>query len=84
MVPLPQLLEHVAVDPAIQHGKPCVRGTRTPVYVVLEALSMGMSPAEVCREYPPLTEDDIRACMSYAALLANEEEVVTPPPPGRR
>lgn len=83
MVQLPKLLERITVDVAVQHGKPCVRGTRTPVYVVLEALATGMPPPDVCREFPPLTDEDIRACMSYAALLANEEEL-TPPPTSAR
>lgn len=83
MVQLPKLLERITVDAAVQHGKPCVRGTRTPVYVVLEALATGMTPADIFREFPPLTDDDLRACMSYAALLANEEEL-TPPPTSAR
>jgi uncharacterized protein (DUF433 family) len=78
MVQLSKLLERITVNPAVQHGKPCVRGTRTPVYVVLENLATGMTPQELCREYPPLTEEDIRACVSFAALLANEEEVIPP------
>ena len=78
MVQLPKLLERITVNPSVQHGKPCVRGTRTPVYVVLESLATGMTSQEVCREYPPLTEGDVRACVSFAALLANEEEVVPP------
>lgn len=79
MVQLSKLLERIAVDQQIQHGKPCIRGTRTPVYVVLEALATGMAATEVCRAYPPLTDEDVRACMNYAALLANDEEL-TPPP----
>ncbi len=83
MVQLAKLLERIAVDQQIQHGKPCIRGTRTPVYVVLEALATGMTTADVCREYPPVTDEDIHACMNYAALLANDEEL-TPPPPSAR
>jgi len=83
VVQLSKLLERIAVDQHVQHGKPCIRGTRTPVYVVLEALATGMTAADVCREYPPVTDEDIRACMNYAALLANEEEL-TPPPPSAR
>ena len=76
MAHLPALLERIVMDPAIQHGKPCLRGTRTPVSGILEALSTGLTPAAVCQEYPPLTERDVLACMSYAALLADDEEVI--------
>ena len=72
------LLQRVVVDPAIQHGKPCVKGTRTPVYVVLEALAVGMDPAAIKREYPPLTEEDIHACLYYASCLADETEIASP------
>ena len=66
--------KHIIVNPAIQQGKPCLRATRTPVYVILEALAMGMKTEEVKKEYAPLTDDGIRACMLYASLLASEEE----------
>ena len=72
-----KLLEkHIEANPAVQHGKPCIKGTRTPVYVILEALATGMDFEEIKREYPPLTDEDIRACVLYASLLANEEELV--------
>ena len=69
------LEEHINVNPQVQQGKPCVRGTRTPVYVILEALAMGLSADQIKREYAPLTDADIRACMLYASLLATEEEL---------
>ncbi len=74
------LLERIVVDPNIQHGKPCIRGTRTPAYVILEALSTGLTPEEVKAEFPPLTDEDIKACLYLAALLADEEEVVLSTP----
>ena len=72
-----QLTTHIAVDQNIQHGKPCIKGTRTPAYVVLEAFASGMSRDEIKREYGPLSDDDIQACLYYAALLDDEQEVVT-------
>ncbi len=69
-------LKRIAVDPKIQHGRPCIKGTRTPVYVILEALALGMTPEEIYREYPPLTQEDIQACIYYSALLADEQEIV--------
>lgn len=74
------LLEaHISVNPAIQHGRPCVKGTRVPVHVVLEALATGMTVEDVQREFGPITSDAIHACLLYAALLANEEELVGSP-----
>jgi uncharacterized protein (DUF433 family) len=70
-----KLLERITVDQKIQRGEPCVKGTRTPVYVVLEALSSGLASEEIKSEYPPLTDQDIKACLLFAALLAKEEEI---------
>jgi uncharacterized protein (DUF433 family) len=68
--------ERIAAIPGICHGKPCVRGTRILVSVVLDNLADGMSPAEIVQEYPPLVLEDVRAAMAYAAELAREEELV--------
>lgn len=69
------LLERIVVNPNIQHGKPCIRNTRTPVYVILESLSLGMSPEEIKAEYPPIGDEDIKSALLFAALLAKEEEI---------
>lgn len=69
------LLKRIIVNPDIQHGKPCIKGTRTPVFVILEALALGMKPEEIKAEYPPIAEEDIKACLMLAALLAKEEEI---------
>jgi uncharacterized protein (DUF433 family) len=71
-----ELLGHIIVDPNVQHGKPCIKGTRTPIHVVIEALAMGMDPSEIQREYGPLQDDDIRACLLYASMLADEQEII--------
>jgi uncharacterized protein (DUF433 family) len=64
------LLERITTDPAICHGKPCIRGMRYPVALVLELLSADMAHAEILADYPALEEDDIRACLAFAARLA--------------
>lgn len=69
------LLERIVTDPNIQHGKPCIKGTRTPAYVILEALSLGMTTEEIKTEYPPISDEDIKAALLFAALLAKEEEI---------
>ena len=58
------------------HGKPCIRGTRIMVSVILDNLAEGLSAEEIVEEYPPLTPEDIRAAISYAAALTREEEMV--------
>ena len=61
------LLDRIAIDPAIRFGKPCVRGTRISVGDVLEYLAGGMSEDGILADFPQLTRDDIRACLAYAA-----------------
>ena len=61
------LLEHVVVDPDVRSGKPIIRGTRITVYDVLEYLASGMTHREILDDFPYLTEEDILACLSYAA-----------------
>ncbi len=68
--------ERIVAIPEICHGKPCIRGTRILVSVVLDNLAEGMLPAEIVQEYPPLVLEDVRAAMAYAAALAREEELV--------
>lgn len=51
-------------------GQPCIRGTRLPVYVIVEVLAAGASPEELLEEYPFLSPEDIQAALAYAARLA--------------
>lgn len=73
------LEKHISVNPDIQHGKPCIKGTRIPIYVILEALATGMSFEQVKKEFAPITTEDIQACIFYAALLADEQELISYP-----
>jgi uncharacterized protein (DUF433 family) len=66
----------IAVNPNVCHGKLCIRGTRVLVSVVLDNLAAGLTADEIVAEYPPLTRDDVRAALAYAAALAREEELV--------
>ncbi len=66
---------YISTDPAICHGKACVKGTRIPVSVVLDNLAAGFSPDEIMRSYPSLSRRAIQACVAYAAELAREETV---------
>jgi uncharacterized protein (DUF433 family) len=56
----------ITIEAGKRGGKPCIRGLRITVYDVLEYLASGISHADVLREFPYLTEEDIRACLAYA------------------
>ena len=71
-----RLLDRISVEPDICHGKACIQGTRIMVTVILDNLAEGLSMEEIVAEYPPLTIEDIRAAIAYAALLAKEEEII--------
>lgn len=59
------LLDRVTVDPAVCHGQPCIRGTRVPITVFLDALAAGMTVEEIIGHYPTLTADDVLAVMQF-------------------
>ena len=61
------LLSRITVDPAICHGKPCVRGLRYPVELLLDLLSSGMSNDEILADYEDLERDDLLAVLAYMA-----------------
>jgi uncharacterized protein (DUF433 family) len=69
--------ERIEVNPNICHGQPCIRGTRIMVYLILELLEAGLTPKDIIRDYyPALTEEDIKACLSYATSLVKDQEFV--------
>ena len=70
--------KHITIEPGKRGGKPCIRGLRITVYEVLEYLASGMSEAEILRDFPDLTQDDIRACLAFAA--DRERKLVSIPP----
>ncbi len=57
----------ITVEPGKRSGKPCIRGMRITVYDVLSYLASGMTPQQILADFPYLTEEDIRACLTYAA-----------------
>ena len=70
-----ELLDRISIDPRICHGKPCIRGTRILVPIVLDNLAAGIPEAELLAVYPSLTAQDIQAALIYAADLARERWV---------
>ena len=69
------LLERISIDPQICGGKPCVKGTRIWVSMILDFLAEGVTEAEILLDYPQLQSEDIRACVAYAAEIARERVV---------
>lgn len=67
----------IIIDPAIRFGKPVVRGTRITVGDVLSYLASGMCEADILRDFPQLTLEDIRACLAFAA--ERERRLVSAP-----
>ena len=63
----------ITSDPKVCSGKPCLKGTRIPVHIILDLLAAGETGDGIRKAYPDVTDDDIRACISYAAALAEEE-----------
>ncbi len=65
----------ITIEPGKRGGKPCIRGLRITVYDVLEYLASGMSHADVLKDFPYLTEEDILACLAYAADRERKLEI---------
>jgi len=74
---MPDWRSHISTDPAISHGKACIKGTRIMVSVVLDNLASGASIDEIVRLYPTLKHQDVVAAIAYAAELARERVVLT-------
>ena len=69
------LLERITTDPGVCHGKPCIRGLRYPVDMLLELLSGGMSNEEILADYDDLEPEDILAALAFAARLSQVKRV---------
>jgi len=72
------LLDRISIDPKVCFGKPCIRGTRIWVSLVLDLLANGATIEELLAEYPQLSEEDIRAAIAYGAEMARERYVEVP------
>ena len=70
--------ERISVNPAICHGRACIRGTRIMVSVVVDNIAAGLSRTEILQDYPALVDADIDAALAYAAELAREGAVDLP------
>ena len=67
--------DRIVVDPRILVGKPVVKGTRLAVEFIIDLLAQGWSEAEILRNYPGLTREDVQACLAYASAVLQDEKV---------
>jgi uncharacterized protein (DUF433 family) len=67
--------ERITIDPEICHGKPCIRGLRYPVEVILEWLSSGMTIADILEDYEDIEQEDIFAALAFAARLTQIKRI---------
>jgi uncharacterized protein (DUF433 family) len=70
--------ERITIKPSVCHGKPCVKGTRIWVSLILDFLASGDSIDDVLKAYPHLTREDIQACIAYGAEAARERFIPVP------
>lgn len=73
-----QLLARISINPNICFGKPCIRGHRIWVSLVLDFLASGWSIDDILRDYPGLEADDIYACIAYGAEMSRERYIEIP------
>lgn len=64
------LLDRITINPNISHGKPCIRGMRWPVEVILDMIGSETSIEDIIRDHPELEKDDILASLQYAKIIA--------------
>lgn len=69
-------MDRISIDPEIMHGKPCVKGTRIPVSLIVTMVAEGLAFQEIIADYPSLTEEDIKAAIKYAASQCEFESHV--------
>lgn len=73
-----ELLDRISIDPRVCFGKPCIKGTRVWVSLILDLLASGTTAEEVLQQYPGLTLLDVRACIAYGAEMSRERHVPIP------
>jgi uncharacterized protein (DUF433 family) len=68
-----EVFGRISSDPDILHGKPCIKGTRIPVYLIVSLVAEGEALENIIKDYPSLTPEDIKAALRYAAKLSEYE-----------
>jgi uncharacterized protein (DUF433 family) len=75
---MPGRLDRISIDPRICGGKPCIKGTRIWVSLILDFLADGVSEAELIADYPQLTHEDVLAAIAYGAEMTRERIIPIP------
>lgn len=70
-----EVLSRISSDPEIMHGKPCIKGTRIPVWLIVGMLGDGMNEDEILKEYPSLSTADVKAALKYASYTVDFERI---------
>jgi uncharacterized protein (DUF433 family) len=73
-----ELLARITVNPNVCFGKPCIRGMRIWVSLILDFLASGMTTEEILNDYPDLTREDVLACIAYGADMARDRYIEIP------
>jgi uncharacterized protein (DUF433 family) len=73
-----ELLQRISIDPGICFGKPCIRGHRIWVSLILDILAGGTTVDDTLQEYPQLTREDVLACIAYGSEMSRERYVDIP------
>ncbi len=72
-----EVMDRIVIDHEVLAGKPVIKGTRIPVYLIIELLGNGLTEKEVLRQYPTLKKEDIKAALLYASKCIENEETIT-------
>jgi uncharacterized protein (DUF433 family) len=72
-----EIADRIVIDPDVMVGKPVIKGTRIPVYLLVEFVANGMTEKEIMHEYPQLRKEDIKAALLYASKCLEREVTVT-------
>jgi len=70
-----EIEKHITTNPQIYRGKPIIRGTRVPVYLIVGFLELGQTPEEIVDDYPDLTVEDVRAAAAYDKFIRENTEI---------
>lgn len=68
-----EIFDRISSDSDILHGKPCIKGTRIPVYLIVSLVAEGVTVDEIISDYPSITPEDIKAAVKYASKLCEYE-----------
>ena len=71
-----KLLNRIVVNPKIMVGKPVIKGTRIPVYMIVKQIAQGMTTEEILEDYPRLKKEDIKAALLYCAEVIEDETIL--------